>query len=301
MNSLSFWSIVLAGALTLSTPIILAALGEVFLERAGGFNVGIEGMMLMGAVAGVVGSMWGGVWAGLLAGAVVGALFGLLFGLATAVGRASHVIVGVGLGLVGTGMSSCFYQILAPAGSSNVTAPVQPGVDIMVLKGIPVIGLALSSAGPFFYMAALLTLVSGWVLRNTRFGLRLCAVGHDPRVAAMRGISGMRFRIGSAVIAGAFAGLGGAAVPLSSIGSFTPGMTGGDGFVALAVVIIGRRRPLGVLAGALLFAIFDSLALLAQTQELGLPLEFYGALPYLVTLLILCAGAKLVKEEAGRT
>lgn len=300
MTSVAFWAIVFSGALTLCAPIIIAGLGEIFLERTGGFNVGIEGMMLMGAVFGVLGSRTGGVWLGLLAGVLVGAVLGLLLGLATAWGKADIIIVGIAIGLLGTGLSVYIYQALNPAGATNVRAPTQPTMDIPFLDSIPVIGPGLSHAGAFFYLSIVLVVVTWWTLKYTRFGLRLRAVGDDEVVAATRGISSRRFRLVATLIAGALAGLGGAIVPLSSIGTFSPGMTGGAGFIALAVVIIGRRRPFGLLAGALIFAFFNSLALLAQTQSLVLPIELYQALPYIVTLLILCVVSRQLLVRSRR-
>lgn len=292
MAPLDFWAVVIAGAFALCAPVIFAGLGEIFLERTGGFNVGIEGMMLMGAVFGVIGSLSGGFWVGLLCGIGAGAALGLLLGLATAWAKADIIIVGIALGLLGAGLSTALYQVLAPAGSGNVTAETQPVISLPLLTEIPLIGRGLAGAGILFYLSIALVAVSWWVLGYTRFGLRLRAVGDDEQVAITRGISPRRFRTISAVIAGALAGLGGAAVPLSSIGTFTPGMTGGSGFIALAVVIIARRQPWGLLAGALLFAVFNSLALLAQTQNLGLPVELLQALPYLATLVVLCVASR---------
>jgi simple sugar transport system permease protein len=288
MTDLTFWTVVIAGAFALCAPIVIAGLGEIFLERAGGFNVGIEGMMLMGAVFGVVGSLQGGFWLGVLEGILAGAVFGLILGLATAFGRADIIIVGVSIGLLGAGLSTYAFQVIKPAGSTNQTAPTQPDLPLEILRGIPIIGDGLASAGLFFYVAVALSIVAWWVLSHTRFGLRLRAVGDDEVVATTRGIPVRAYRLGSAVIAGGLAGLGGVAVALSSIGAFTPGMTGGTGFIALAVVIIAGRRPLWLLAGALLFSLFNSLALLAQTTDLGLPVELFESLPYLVTVIILC-------------
>jgi len=288
VNTIEFWTVVVSGALGLCAPIILAGLGEIFLERAGGFNVGIEGMMLLGAAFGVLGSHVGGVWLGLATGILIGALFGVLLGAASALARADIIIVGIAIGLLGSGLSIYIYQALNPAGSTNTIVPTQPTMDIPLLDGIPLFGQGLSHAGLFFYLSLVLVVLSWWVLGYTRFGLRLRAVGDDHVVAVTRGISPNRFRIIAAVIAGAFAGLGGATVPLTNIGTFSPGMTGGVGFIALAVVIIGRRNPFGLLVGALIFSFFNSLALLGQTRNLLLPIEFYQALPYLVTLLVLC-------------
>lgn len=291
MGSVEFWTAVIAGAFALCAPVIFAGLGEIFLERAGGFNVGIEGMMLVGAVCGVAGSLAGGFWIGVLAGIGAGLLLGLILGLATTTGRADIIIVGIALGLLGAGLSTAIYQVLV-VGGGNVTAPTQPVWSAQFLAGIPLLGRGLAGAGTLFYLALFLVILSSLVLRYTRFGLRLRAVGDSPQIAADRGLSVSGYRLVAALIAGALAGLGGAAVSLSGIGTFTPGMTGGAGFIALAVVIIARRTPWGLLGGALLFALFNSLALLAQTQDLGLPIEAYQALPYLVTLLILAFASR---------
>lgn len=292
----AFWPVVIAGAVPLCTPVILAALGEVVLEDAGRFNVGIEGIMLMGAASGVAGSLWGGVWCGLAVGAVVGAVFGLALGLAVVLGAVDEVIAGIGLDLIGVGIGTILYQLLAPTGQTNRTASVQPQMDLPLLDHVPLIGLALSTAGPFFYLALILAGICRWGLRQSRPGLRLRAVGSAPLMAAVRGITVSRYQIVAAVIAGSAAGLGGAVVPLSGIGTFTPGMTGGAGFVALAVVIIARRDPFGVVAGAFLFALFNSLALLSQTRDLGLPVELCQALPYAATLLLLCAASARARK-----
>ncbi|MBN9630261.1 MAG: ABC transporter permease [Actinobacteria bacterium] len=294
MSPVDFWTVVLAGALALCAPIVIAGLGEIFLERTGGFNVGIEGMMLVGAVFGVLGSHLGGVWVGVLAGIIAGLVLGLLVGAASALAKADIIIVGIAIGLLGSGLSVFLYQVLNPAGHTNQTVQTQPPLHLPFIEAIPIVGPGLAGAGVFFYLSVLLVVVSWLVLDHTRFGLRLRAVGDDEAVARTRGISPVAFRIVAAVIAGGFAGLAGATVPLAEIGTFSPGMTGGTGFIALAVVIIGRRTPIGLIAGALLFSFFNSLALLAQTQSLGLPVELFQALPYLATLFVLCVVSRRV-------
>ncbi|MCU1530332.1 MAG: transporter permease, partial [Frondihabitans sp.] len=196
--------------------------------------------------------------------------------------------------------STFLYQALNPAGQTNKSAPTEPSIHLQFLNSIPLVGPGLASAGLFFYLAIVLVVVSWWALKYTRFGLRLRAVGDDRVVATTRGISPARFQLVAAVLAGALAGLGGAAVALSSIGTFTPEMTGGDGFIALAVVIIANKRPFLLLAGSFLFALFNSLALLAQTQNLGLPVELYQSLPYLVTIIVLCVVSRQLFARSRR-
>ncbi|WLP90454.1 ABC transporter permease [Gordonia sp. NB41Y] len=291
MSAIEFWTVVIAGAIGLSAPIIVAGVGEIVFERAGGFNVGIEGMMLLGAATGVVGARVGGVWVGLLFALLAGVLAGGVLGFAHAIVRADIVVVGVAVGTITTGLSVFIYQWLSPAGAVNRTVPTQPVLTLPLLEHLPLVGRGLAHAGLFFYASLVLVVVVGWFLRNTRAGLRLTAVGAAPEVARDRGISPSATLCTAAVFAGGCAGLGGAVVSLGSIGTFSPGMTGGVGFIALAVVIVARGRPGGLVIGALGFAFFNSLALLAQTRDLGLPVELYQGLPYAVALAVLCVAA----------
>lgn len=298
MSPLDFWTVVLAGALALSAPVIIAGLGEVVLERTGGFNVGIEGMMLVGAISGVLIAREYGAWVGLLGGVVAGALAGALFAAATVLGGADIVIVGIAFGLLGTGLSVFLFQWLAPEGAAATTVETLP--RLVLLEGVPILGPVLTGGGVVFLIALVLSVATWAVLRYTRFGLRLRAVGSSEDVAGVRGISPRSYRFVAAVIAGAAAGLAGASIPLGTIGTFTPNMTGGAGFIALAVVIIARQNPLLLIAGALLFAVFNSLALFAQTQSLGLPVEVYQALPYLVTIIVLSVVSRRLLVRSRR-
>ncbi|MGX5682398.1 ABC transporter permease [Schumannella luteola] len=298
MSPLEFWTVVLAGALALSAPVIIAGLGEVVLERAGGFNVGIEGMMLVGAITSVLVARESGPWLGLIAGLLAGAAAGALFAGATVLGGADVVIVGIAIGLLGSGLSVFLFQWLAPEGAAATTVETLP--RIVVLEGIPIIGAVLSGGGVVFLIAVVLSVATWAVLRYTRFGLRLRAVGSTVNVAGVRGLSTRRYQAVAAIIAGASAGLAGASIPLGTIGTFTPNMTGGAGFIALAVVIIARQNPLLLIVGALLFAVFNSLALFAQTQSLGLPVEVYQALPYLVTIIVLSVVSRRLLVRSRR-
>jgi ABC-type uncharacterized transport system permease subunit len=276
------WALALVGALGSATPLVLAGLGEVVLERSGaGFNLGIEGMMLAGALAGVLGSAASGPWGGVLAGVLTGLCFGGLYAAGLLAGVDS-VLVGIVLTVLGTGLSTYLSQVLNPPGQATLSVPTLPALSFPVRTGVT------AHVGAGVLLAIALTVTTWWVLHGTRFGLRLRACGDDADIATTRGIPVRRYRIVAALIAGGSAGLAGAVLALASIGTFSPLMTAGRGFVALAVVIVARRTAIGVVAGALLFAVFDELALLAQTYDLGLPVEAYQALPYLVTFVLLC-------------
>ncbi len=291
MNGIELLTLVIGAVFWLSVAATLAGIGELILERAGGFNVAIEGMMLVSAAAAVIGSHFGGFAIGLLSGIAVGVLVGLVLGYSTAYLGADNAIVGIALASVTIGLSVFLFKVLAPNGSVNITVPTQPVVKPEWLREIPIIGPGLSNAGLLFWISLAAVVLVWWLLNCTRFGLRLRTVGDDPATARTRGISTRRYLLAAAALSGVFVGLAGAAVPLASVGSFSPGMTGGIGYIALGLVAIARWRPFWLLFASIAFAFFSSLALVAQTTQLGLPLEAYQALPYAATLIALCITA----------
>ena len=167
-----------------------------------------------------------------------------------------------------------------------------PSLNVPALTALPLIGEPLFHQNVLTYVCAALVPLVAWSLNNTRFGLAIRAAGDDPQAAALRGIDVVGTRFRTLLIGGALAGVAGASITVGYLGSFTDGVTAGRGFIAIAVVIIGGWRPLGACAGAVLFAFFDSLSLLAQTGGVNLPSEAYSALPYLTTLLVLLLTAR---------
>ncbi|MCR6488262.1 ABC transporter permease [Amycolatopsis sp. OK19-0408] len=294
-----FLVLLLGSALVSASPLILAGLGEMLLERSGaGFNLGIEGMLLLGALAGVLGSAFAGPWFGMLVGMAVGTCCGFVYAAGTAYG-VDVVLVGIAISILGTGTSSYAFQIIAPAGHANISAPLLPTVRIPGLADLPGLGAPFRAVGAGLLFALGAATVIAWTLRSTRFGLRLRAAA-DLGAATLRGISAQKYRLVAALLAGALTGAAGAVLVLGTIGIFTPLMSGGRGFLVLAVVIIGRRTTGGVVAGALLFAGLDGLALLAQTRDLGLPSEAYHTLPYLTALVVLCTHARWLTRRPDK-
>jgi simple sugar transport system permease protein len=288
-----FWVVVLAGAVRLATPIAFAAIGETLVERAGLLNLGIEGMMLAGALAGVAGSSYAGSWMGILAGGVVGGLLGALMGWVVLRGGANQIVVGIAISLLGFGMSTYLYELWQPSGRSSVIAPLAPTLNVPALTSIPLAGEVVFHQSVLTYVCLALIPLTTWALRNTRFGLAIRAAGDDPSAALLRGVDVVQTRFLALVLGGVLAGVAGASITVGYLGSFTDSVTAGRGFIAIAVVIIGGWTPLGACAGALLFAFFVSLSLLAQTGGVNLPAEAYSALPYVVTLLVLLLTARL--------
>lgn len=303
--SVELWVAILAGTLALAAPLVFAGIGEGFVERAGRINLGIEGMMIMGAFT--------GVWAGSLAGPLVGLVAGAGVGILMAVGmnlvihrlHANEIVVGLAVTMLGLGLSTYLFQLWIPSGQTNVTVQTIPRADLGPLTDIPVIGPVLFGQSPLVYAAAALLVVAWAVARFTRFGLAVQAVGSDPDAAALRGVRVQRTGASALLIGGALAGLGGAAITVGTIGSFTPDITAGRGYIVLAVVIMGRSRPVGIALGALLFAFLQSFALLSQSTALTLPSEVYQSAPYLVTLVVLVITSRrqlrrLYRSTTGR-
>lgn len=284
---LVFWEIVLASTMRLATPIALAALGEAIVERSGGINLGVDGIMVAGAFAAVVAGALGGWGVSLAGGAFIGALFGAGVAIAVLKGGADEIIAGIALSVLGVGLASFFFKIWQPSGRSVMVVPLVPVVDIPWLRELPLVGEALFGQSLLTYLCIGLAVVIAWMLRATRIGLAIRATGDDPAAAALRGVDVRRVRAGAFIVGGALAGLGGAAISVGYLGSFTDGVTAGRGFVAIAVVIIGRWSPSGVLAGSLLFAFFDALSLRAQSGATSVPVEAFSAMPYAVTLVAL--------------
>ncbi|MFK0249583.1 ABC transporter permease [Amycolatopsis azurea] len=295
-----FLTLLLGAAFIAAAPLIMAGIGEMVLERSGaGFNLGLDGIMVVGALAGVLGSAAAGPWVGLLTGFAAGVAGGLVYAVSVALGL-DIVLTGIAISIVGAGLTTYAFEVIAPAGQTNISGPLLPTLPVPGLAELPVVGPPLRALSVGLWLAVAAAIAAAWALRSTRAGLRMRAAA-DHETAVQRGIAVGRYRMVAALIAGGLAGIAGAALTLTTIGTFTPLMTGGRGFLALAVVIIGRRTPSGVVAGAMLFAVMDGLGLLAQTRDLGLPTEAYHALPYLTALIVLCVhSARQARQDTRK-
>lgn len=285
--NLDLWASILAGALALAAPLVLAGLGEGLVERAGRLNLGIEGMMILGALTAVVAASMFGPWVGVLAAGVTGLLLAALMNVLVYALKANEIVVGLAVTMLGLGLSTYLYQLWVPAGQTNVSVSTLGRVDLGFLTDVPVVGPLLFGQSPFVYGGALLLVVAWATARFTRFGLQVQAVGSDATSAALRGVRPRAVGERALLLGGALAGVAGAAVALGSIGAFTPHMTAGRGYIVLAIVIMGRMTPGGIALGALLFGFLQSFSLLAQSATVHVPSEVYATLPYLVTLAVL--------------
>lgn len=271
----------LAATLRIATPLLLAATGELVAERGGVLNLGIEGTMLVGALVAALASPVLGPTGGFGAALIAGAGCGMIVALVSIVARADQVITGTAVTLGAVGLTGAIYRVTLGIGGAHVPIPTLSAPWVPSLIGV--------LAVPCVW----------WGVYRTRWGLGLRAAGEDPAAAAANGVAVTRTRMTAVVFAGAFAGLAGATLVLAQIGSFAERMTGGRGFVAIAIVILGRWEPAGVLGAALLFGALQALQFLLQGMGFDLPYQLFLVLPYLLTLLALAGLVGKAQAPAG--
>lgn len=292
----------LKAGIRLALPVALAAVGETFSQRAGVLNLGVEGSMIMGAVAGFLATYWSG---NLAVGMVMGSLAGLamgavMAGLAIWI-RTDQVITGISLVLVGEGITVFAYQQAFGVGSQPPVLPPLDTITIPVLGRIPGVGPVLFQQTWLFYVAILLVALVSWMLFRTRTGLFVRAAGERPDALEAAGVSVRWTRTIGLLVSGSMAGFGGALVAIE-LGRFAPFITAGRGWIAIALVILGRWNPMLVFLGALTFGLLNALQLRIQSasggSETALPFEFFQALPYLATLVVLVLATALGRRDA---
>ncbi|MBN9221689.1 MAG: ABC transporter permease [Mesorhizobium sp.] len=268
---------------TAATPLLIAAIGELVVERSGVLNLGVEGMMIMGAVAGFgAGYLTGSPWIGLLAAIAMGALFSLLFAVMTLSLATNQVATGLSLTLLGLGLSGMM-------GTSFVGQPGErlPNLYIPVLTDIPVVGKLLFGQDPIFYISIALTAAVTWFLFRTRTGLTLRSIGDSHTSAHALGIKVIRYRYLAVIFGGACAGLAGGHLSLVYTPQWVENMSAGRGWIALALVVFASWRPWRVLAGAYIFGAVWIGQLHAQAFGIPVPSQMLSSLPYLATVVVL--------------
>ncbi len=278
------WVAILLSTLTAATPLIYAALGELVVERSGVLNLGVEGMMLVGALAGfAVSAVTGSLLLGYLAAVVAGALLALLFGFLTLTLQANQVATGLALTLFGIGLSAFIGRHFL----GQPVHAVQP-VEIPGLRAIPGIG-AFFHLDVLVYGSIALYFAVDAFLKRTRAGLRLRAVGESPTVAHSLGQPVIRIRYLAVLFGGATSGIAGAYLSTALTPMWVEGLSAGRGWIALALVVFATWKPLRVLLGAYLFGAVTVLQLYAQGLGIAVPSEFLSMLPYAATIVVLVA------------
>ena len=275
--------LLLASLMVAATPIVLAAIGELVVERAGVLNLGVEGMMIVGSVLGFVAAIeTGSPWTGFLVAALGGAALAAVFGFLTQFLLSNQVATGLALTLFGLGLAALLGQ-----GYLGVKAPAFPDWHIPLLGDIPVIGPIVFQHDPIVYLG--LAVVAGvwWFLTKTRGGLILRAVGENHEAAHALGYPVRRVRMLAIMFGGACAGLGGAYLSLVRVPTYAEGLTAGAGWIALAIVVFASWRPGRLLLGAYLFGGVTVLQLNLQAAGVAIPVEYLSMSPYIATIIVL--------------
>lgn len=293
----------LAGTVRTATPLALAATGEMVAERAGVINIALEGSIIAGAFAATVASLGGGAVAGLAAGTLAGVIVAAVFGVVVVRLRADQIITGTAVTMLALGATGTWYRATFGATGAALTTPTLAAVPIPGLATIPVVGAALFAQPVVTYAAYVLIAAVAWWMARTHAGLALRAVGERPFAAAAAGIRASRVQLLAVCFDGALGGVAGATLVLAQAGTFVEGMSAGRGFIAIAVVALGRWRPLGVGAAALIFGAASALQYFFQAAGTHAPYQLFLALPYVLTLvaLALTRGRGAAPAALGRT
>ncbi len=277
---------VIQRTLVAGTPLLLATIGEVICERSGILNLGVEGMMAIGAVSAfIVTFNTGNPWLGLIAAIIVTALISGIHAFVSITLQSSQVVSGLALTMLGLGISGLIGKpyIGKPLAEKMATWPIP------FLSDIPVVGVIFFDHSPFFYMAILLALIAWFVLQHTRLGITIRSAGENPRATETQGINVYKIRYWCVMTGGAFAGMAGAHLSTSYSKSWIEGMTAGRGWIVIALTIFALWNPLRAIVGAFLFGGIFVLQYLLQ--PLGISPNLLAMLPYLSTLLVLFIGA----------
>ena len=296
--SASFW----AAAVRIASPLIFATLGEIICERAGVLNLGIEGIMVIGAFAGWLAVYQGApLWIGVGIAMAAGMLFGLLHAMLTVPFGLSQHVVGLGVTLLATSSSYFAYRLILPEVSSPPKIqPFQP-LEIPLLSDIPIIGQALFAQTPLTYAAFLTAAVVAFAIYRTPLGLALRSVGENPAAADAQGLSVTGLRIGAVVVGSGLMAVGGAFLTLSSFSSFYFEMVNGRGWICIALVVFGAWGPGKAVIGALLYAAFDAFQIRLQQMPIGtiVPYQYFLMMPYILSVVALIAMSRRAHVPAA--
>ena len=273
-----------------ATPLALAALGETVVERAGIINIGLEGMILGGAFAALVGASAGSTALGLLSAILAGMALALLFALFVLALETDQIIAGTALNMLAFGLTGTLYRSLYGTAGAALTTPTLGPLTVPGLAQLPMIGAAFFRQPLPTYIVYLIVPAITWWMFRTHAGLALRATGESPESARTSGVAVGKLRLIALLFGGAMGGLAGGTLVLAQVGTFAESMSAGRGFIAIAIVVLGRWHPAGVVVAALVFGAAGALQYLTQALGLGIPYSLILALPYVLTLVALALG-----------
>jgi ABC-type uncharacterized transport system permease subunit len=289
----------LAATVRTATPLALAALGELFVERAGMINLGVEGAILCGAFGALVGASSGSVALGYMSGVAGGVVVALLFALFVVRLRVNQIIAGTALTLLSIGFTGTVYRRVYGSGGAALHIPTSAPLTLSPLSGLPLLGTALFAQPAVTYACYLFFPLAAWWMFRTHAGLALRALGESPAAASAAGIRTSRVRVYALLVGGALAGLSGATLVLAQSGTFAENMSAGRGFIAIAIVVLGRWHPAGVALGSVVFGAASALQFGLQAMGWTLPYQLFLALPYMLTLAALAGAVGRARAPAA--
>ncbi len=295
---------IIHSGIRLATPYLFASLGEMFSQRSGVLDLGVEGIMLMGAFFGFYAVYkTGNPWLGVASAAVIGIFMGLLMSVVSITFQAEQGISGIGLYMFGLGMSSLLFKTMVGSvegvqGFSELHFCV---TESLCLADIPIVGPIIFNHSILTYAAFALVPISAYVLNKTTWGLKIRSAGQNPQAADSLGVSVTAVRYAAVTFGAAMAGIAGASLSISLLGIFQENMTAGMGFIAVALVYFGGWAPVGVLAGALLFSTINALQLWVQVLDLPIPSDVAVMLPYILTIVALALPFRRAAQPAALT
>lgn len=290
----SFVTNLLLATVRMAVPLIFIATAELYSERAGMVNIGLEGLAAIGSLVGfLMCYITGSAWIGILCGALAGILVNMIYAFATVTLCANHTVYGMAINIFAPALASFINRIYFGAGSQLNQIKLMDTVNIPGLKDIPFIGSLLFNQTPMVYLAFALVIFTSIFFNRTKAGLNYKSVGEHPKAAATLGIPVIRIKYLSCVICGALCGIGGAYLTTCYSNTFTEGNIAGRGFIGLAAVIFGRWSAVGVMLACLFFGFCDALQIRLQVMSIGIPYQFFQMIPYVATIVVLAAiGAK---------
>jgi simple sugar transport system permease protein len=287
MDTVFFVGLVTAG-LRLATPMIYAALGETLAQRSGVLNIGIEGVMVMGAFTAAVGAVWtGSPWVGLAFAILVGGALGAGHAFFCITLRVDQIVAGVGMIVLCLGLSGFAFRLTLGAERMPPPVPTFSRLEFGGLSQVEIVGPILFNHHLLVYLGIAAAFVLAWLVQRTTWGLEVRAIGEAPEAADSVGVPVNRLRYLAIIAGGAFAGVGGAYLTVAQLGSFVDNMVAGRGFIAVACVVFGRWHPVGVMAAALFFGLADSAQIRLQTLNPDIPYQFFVMMPYALAIVAL--------------
>ena len=290
---------ILASGIRLATPYLYASLGETFGQKSGVLNLGVEGIMLLGAFAAFYTTfITDNLWLGLLAAIIVGGIMGLVVAVINVTLKAEQGISGIGIYLFGLGMSELLFQ--KTLGTVETVSGFSP-IHIPFLSDIPIIGEIFFQQNFLVYIAYLMVPIAWFVLGKTTLGLKIRAVGENPEAADTLGVSVSGVRYFTEIFGGVMSGIAGASLSIALLNVFQQNLTSGLGFIAVALVYFGGWRPFGVLVGSLIFSMVNALQLWVQVLNIPIPSDIAVMMPYVLTILALIVAVQRVRPPSALT